>query len=213
MRSLNGLVLTSPISQSFLGASQNLQNWEVQHNKPQRLNSLFKAAKIDAIQRECLMIFDWSRLVDNVVKINEKTHFNKDQLNPDVPHWTQNILKEVVEINNVAQKFQQNIYKLTSHDEFKENQVSFQQRLKDASIYFQPKIDLIKSMLIAHPITCKTKKLASEFDGPFEEIAEFIHHITHHFKYLKGTFDLENFTNNWKVNKAPVFIIKKMLCW
>lgn len=210
VRSLNGLVLTSPISQSFLGASQNLQNWEVQHNKPHQLPSLLKAAKIDAIQRECIMIFDWNRLVDNVVKINEKAHFNKDQLNPDVLHWTQNILKEVVEINNVAQKFQQNIHKLTCFTEFKENQRLFQQRLKDASTYFQPKIDFIKALLIAHPIACKTKKLASEFDGPFEEIAEFIHHITHHFIYLKkGTFDLENFTDNWKVNKAPIFIIKK----
>ena len=63
----------------------------------------------------------------------------------------------MVDLNAVAKKFQISIFKLTSDPEFKENQAKLQQRLKDAAGYFQPKLDLIKEILLQHPIACKTK--------------------------------------------------------
>lgn len=210
VRSLEGLVLTSPISQQFLGASHNLQNWEEHNNKPERLPELLEDSKVDCIQTECFRIFDWSVPVKTIASINKAASNNVDKLDPEIPNWTLALLNQVMELNSIAKKFQTSIYKLTTDPEFKANQAQFQQRLKDASTYFLPKIDLVKDMVLQHPIACKTKKLSVEFDEPFEEFASFLHDVIHQLKYLeKGSFDLEVYLKEWRVNKTPTLKIKK----
>lgn len=210
VRSLEGLVLTSQISKQFLGASHNLQHWEAHHNKPERLPALLEDSKVDCIRTECFLIFDWSNPVKLVSEINGAANGNKDKLDPDIPNWTLALLNQVVELNAVAKKFQVSIFKLTSDPEFKANQAQFQQRLKDAATYFLPKIEMVKEMVLQHPITCKTKKLAELFDEPFGEFASFLHDIIHQMKYLeKGEFDLEVYLKDYRVNKTPELKIKK----
>ncbi len=210
VRSLDGLVLTSQISKQFLGASHNLQHWEAHHNKPEKLPALLEDSKVDCIRTECLLIFDWSNPVKLVSEINGASNGNKDKLDPEIPNWTLALLNKVIELNSVAKKFQVSIFKLTSDPEFKANQVQFQQRLKDAATYFLPKIEMVKEMVLQHPITCKTKKLAELFDEPFGEFASFLHDIVHQMKYLeKGEFDLEVYLKDYRVNKTPELKIKK----
>jgi len=210
VRSLEGLVLTSPISKQFLGASHNLQYWEEHHNKPEQLPDLLEDSKVDCIQTECLRIFDWSNAVQIITAVNKASSNNIDKLSPEIPNWTLALLNQVIEINSVAKKFQVSIYKLTTDPEFKSNQAQFQQRLKDAAVYFLPKIEGVKEIILEHPIACKTKKLALEFDEPFEEFASFLHDVLHQLRYLeKGEFDLEVYLKDWRVNKTPTLKIKK----
>lgn len=210
VRSLEGLVLTSPISRQFLGASHNLQHWEAHHNKPEKLPSLLENSKIDCIRTECLLIFDWGNPVWIATEINKIASNNKDKLNPEIPNWTLAFLNQIIELNNTAKKFQISIYKLTTNPDFRKSQTQFQQRLKDAADYFTPKIEFIKEMILQHPVTCKTVKLSSNFDETFQEFGSFLHDITHQMKYLeKGTFDLEEYLEKWRLNKTPPLKIKK----
>jgi hypothetical protein len=210
VRSLEGLVLTSSISKQFLGASQNLQYWEQANNKPNKLPALLENSRIDCIRTECLLIFDWEISVKLAAEINEISNKNNEKLDPEIPNWTQALLQQVTALNSVAKKFQTSIFKLTSDPEFKKNQVQFNQRLKDAAEYFHPKISLLKEMVLQHPVACKTKTLAMQFDEPFEEFSSFIHDSIHQFNYLiKGTFDLEEYLQKWRVNKTPCIKIKK----
>ena len=210
VRSLEGLILTSSISRQFLGASHNLQDWEKNHNKPDKLPALLEDSKIDCIRTECLLIFDWELTVQIANDISNVANQNKEKLDPDIPNWTQALLQQVTELNSVAKKFQISIFKLTSDPEFKENQVQFQQRLKDAAEYFHPKISFLKELVFQHPIACKTKVLALQFDEPFEELSSFLHDKIHQFNYLeKGTFDLDTYLEKWRVNKTPCMKIKK----
>jgi len=156
------------------------------------------------------LIFDWSNPVWIATEVNKIASNNKDKLSPEIPNWTLAFLNQVIELNTIAKKFQVSIYKLTTDPDFKKNQAQFQQRLKDAAGYFSPKIELIKEMILQHPIACKTKKLSTDFDEPFEEFGSFLHDITHQMKYLdKGAFDLEEYLKDWRVNKTPPLKIKK----
>ncbi len=210
VRSLEGLILTSPISQKFLGPSNNIQNWEEYNNQPEKLPTLLENSKIECIRTECLKIFDWSIVIKAISDINKFAKNNHDNLDQGVEKWTYELLNQITELNTTVKKFQKNIYKLTTDPEFNKNQSKFQKRLKDSAEYFQPKIDLLKDKVLHHPITCKTKKIAEQFDEPLEEVGSFIHDINNQLNYLsKGTFTLNTYLREWKVNKRPKLKIKK----
>lgn len=209
-RSLDGLVLTSPISQQFLGANQNLKNWENHHNKPEGLSELLENSKIDCIQTECIRIFDWYNTVQIIASVDRIVKREKEQLNPEVPAWSDDILNQIMDLNKVAKTFQTSIINLTLDPEFRENQNQFQKRLKDAADYFLPKIEIFKEVILNHPIACKTKKTSIEFDEPFEELGSFLHDLIHQLKYLeKENFDLDEYLKTYRVNKGPTLKIKK----
>ena len=167
-------------------------------------------SKIECIRTECLKIFDWSIVIKAISDINKFAKNNHDNLDQGVEKWTYELLNQITELNTTVKKFQKNIYKLTTDPEFNKNQSKFQKRLKDSAEYFQPKIDLLKDKVLNHPITCKTKKIAEQFDEPLEEVGSFIHDINNQLNYLsKGTFTLNTYLREWKVNKRPKLKIKK----
>lgn len=210
VRSLKGLILTSPISQKFLGPSNNIQNWEEHNNQPEKLTALLENSKIECIRTECLKIFDWSIVIKAISDINKSAKNNNEHLDQGVENWTYELLNQITEMNSIVKKFQQTIYKLTTDPEFNKNQHIFQKRLKDSAEYFQPQIDLLKDKVLNHPIICKTKKIAEQFDEPLEEINSFIHDISNQLNYLsKGTFNLSTYLREWRVNKNPQLKIKK----
>lgn len=210
VRSLKGLILTSPISQKFLGPSNNIQNWEEHNNQPEKLPALLENSKIECIRTECLRIFDWSSVIKAISDINKAAKNNNENLDQGVQNWTYELLSQITEVNTIVKKFQKTIYKLTTDPEFNKNQSIFQKRLKDSAEYFQPQIDLLKDKILNHPIICKTKKISEQFDEPLEEVGSFIHDINNQLTYLsKGTFNLSIYLREWKVNKKPQQKIKK----
>jgi hypothetical protein len=158
VRSLKGLILTSPISQTFLGPSNNIQNWEEHNNQPEKLPALLENSKIECIRTECLRIFDWSIVIKAISDINKAAKNNNEHLDKGVENWTYELLNQITEVNTIVKKFQKTIYRLTADSEFNKNQFIFQKRLKDSAEYFHPQIDLLKDKIRNHPITCKTKK-------------------------------------------------------
>ncbi len=210
VRSLKGLILTSPISQNFLGPSNNIQNWEEHNNQPEKLPALLENSKIECIRTECLKIFDWSNVIKAISDINKSAKNNNKHLNQGVENWTYELLNQITEVNTIVIKFQKTIYKLTTDPEFNKNKHIFQKRLKDSAEYFQPQIALLKDKVLNHPIICKTKKTAEQFDEPLEEISSFIHETSNQLNYLsKGTFNLSTYLREWRVNKKPQLKIKK----
>jgi DNA replication protein DnaC len=210
VRSLKGLILTSPISQKYLGPSNNIQNWEEHNNQPEKLPALLENSKIECIRTECLRIFDWSIVVKAISDINKSAKNNNEHLDQEVQNWTYELLNQITEVNTIVKKFQKTIYKLTTDPDFNKNQSIFQKRLKDSAEYFQPQIDLLKDKVLNHPIICKTKKTAEQFDESLEEVGRFIDDISNQFNYLsKGTFNLSIYLREWRVNKKPQIKIKK----
>lgn len=210
-RSLDGLVLTSPISQSFLGASSNLKNWEENHHKPEKLPELLEQGKIDCIKTELLQVFDWANTVQIAQRIERNCKENQQDLSPDATTWSSELFKSIWDFNEVAKKFQVSIYKFTQNPNFHEVFPQLKQRLVDAADYFLPKIDVLKSEVINHPLESKTKKRANLFEEDLAEYAEFLHHKIHQLKYLqKGNFEIADFLKEGKISKTPPPKIKSV---
>ena len=208
--SLDGLVLTSPISQKFLGANHVLEFWEEKNNHPDRLPHLLEDSKINCIQTETLRIFDWNTPLKAIELMHKSAEVNIEKLDPEIKEWTSNLLKEFINLNSIAKKFQISIYKLTSSIDFKENQNQFNQRLKDSATYFLPKLQEMKTLILNHFISCKTKKIALEFDQLLDEFNSFLHDLIHQLNYLeKAVFDLEVYLKDWRINRSSRQKLKK----
>src|SRR5439155_24853791 len=71
--SLEGLILTSPINQEFLGAHANLTSWQ-QNNYKEDLKNEFQLSRQKFEQQELLDIFSWRNWDFEVSVLNKLIH-------------------------------------------------------------------------------------------------------------------------------------------
>ncbi|MFT6716465.1 MAG: hypothetical protein ACJA0Q_001106 [Saprospiraceae bacterium] len=207
--SLEGLVLTSPIGKQFLGASQNLKNWEQVNNQEEALPQKLEESRIDCIRQELLQVFDWHIPVQEIVKLKAAVVAIKDNISPDCEPWILEITENILACNKVAKDFQGNIFRITSSLDFVQKQTELQSRLKAAASYFLPKMELLKEELRLHNLAVKTKKAAISLDEPIEEVNQFLHDLLHRLKYFdKGDFNLGEYLENGKINKQKQQMFK-----
>ncbi len=200
--SLQGLVLTSPIGKQFLGAAQNLKNWEETHHNEDALPKKLEDSRIECIRQELLQVFDWHTPVQEVINLKAAVVAIKDNLSPDCEPWIIEITENILANNKVAKDFQSNIFKITSSPEFAKKQAELQSRLKAAANYFLPKMELLKEELRLHNLAVKTQKSAISLDEPIEEVNQFLHDLLYRLKYFeKGDFNLGEYLENGKINK------------
>lgn len=200
--SLEGLVLTSPIGKQFLGASQNLKNWEETHHDEETLPQKLVDSRVECIRQELLQVFDWHLPVQDIINLKAAVVEIKDKLSPDCEPWIIAITENILAYNKVAKDFQSNIFRITSSEDFVKKQDQLQARLKAAATYFLPKMEELKEELRLHNLAVTTQKAAISLDEPIEEVNLFLHDLLHRLKYFeKGDFNLGEYLEHGKVNK------------
>lgn len=210
-RSLKGLVLTSPISQRFLGASSSLKSWEANHHKPNLLPELLEQGKIDCIRTELLQVFDWYNCVVLAQRIEKNCKDEEKELSPEALTWSNKIFSNFWNCNEVAKKFQVSIHKFTINPNFHEVFGQLKQRLVDAANYFLPQLEELKTDVLQHPLQSKTKKRAAIFQEDLEELSDLIHQKQHQLNYLQnGDFEIGQFLKEGKLPKTPYPKIKSI---
>ena len=207
-RTLEGLVLTTPISQRFLGASNDLLVWETKHNKPEDLPDRLEKSRVNFIRQECLIAFEWSGLVQDCQAILDGANKQTKKLPEEDINFAKELFYEAMAFNKVAKSFQININKIISTPEFIDDDSELKKRLKDAADYFLEKLEDFTEKLINHPFEVKTKVGAIELDEPIEELALFLHDTLHRLRYFQGgNFDLSEYLEKGKVNQK---LLKKV---
>lgn len=205
VRSLEGLVLTSPISKQFLGASYNLKEWESIHNNEDVLPKKLEESRVACIRQELLQVFDWNVPVNEVMQLKTTVADLKEKLSPDCQGWISSLSEKFLALNKVAKSFQSSIFKITSHPDFSVDQVELQNRLKDAATYFLPQLEESKEELRFHNLVVTTRKAAETLDGALETLSIFFHDIIHQLKYFsEGKFELTIYLERGKVNKQKI---------
>lgn len=200
-RSLEGLVLTTPISKKFLGASNELLCWELQHNKPEELENKLENSRVEYIRQELLIAFEWSALVQDTNDIVVGTEKQTKKLPQEDGIYARELQKEAISFNNVAKSFQSNLHKIITHPDFVDDDTELKKRLKDAADYFLDKLIDFQEKVYQHPFEINTKVGAIELDEPIEELLLFLHDTIHRLQYFqKGNFDLSEYLESGKLN-------------
>ena len=69
--SLEGLILTSPINQEFLGAHQDLEDWKRNNHEHSNLQEKFDESRRNFVQAELQNIFTWNNWSYELKELNE----------------------------------------------------------------------------------------------------------------------------------------------
>ncbi len=206
--SLEGLVLTSPVNQRFMGATQNLTDWTAKNQKERDLERRFVEERELFIQKELQNIFSWKNWYFELKELNDVMKANPETLTPASFLWIDNLMNKQKEITDVAEKFKGYLTNTYNQNPDVETNEALQKRIKDAANYFSKEINDWKENFTHHPLSVKTKKVSRKLDDPLIELNVIIHDILRKINFCKEGFLLNGYLENSKKAIEPIAKIK-----
>jgi GTPase SAR1 family protein len=195
---LEGLVLTSPVNQRFLGAHQNLKDWQEKNNNEKTIKQKFDESRRAYIQQELENIFSWRNWYYELEDLRNVLNEEKDNLPGECFIWLAELTDKQRSLDKTAVNFKQYIVEQCNlHPVVEENQ-ALQKRIKDAANYFSKEITQWKEKLFNHSLTTDTKKTSRKIDASLDEINAIVHEILHGINYCKNGFILNDYLKNGK---------------
>lgn len=202
--SLEGLVLTSPINQRFLGAHQNLKEWTEKNQNEKNLKLRFDEARQVFIQYVLQQIFTWKNWDYELKDLNAVMAENPESLSTECFTWIQKLIKEQKALDGVAHKFKEYLTGVFNQNSDVETNEALQKRIKDAANYFSTEIDKWKEAVFKHPFQIKTKKVSRKIDEPLEELSIIIQEILRKVNFCKNGFILNAYLDYAKKATYPL---------
>jgi len=200
--SLEGLVLTSPVNQSFLGAHHSLKEWQGKNQDDKNLPGKFNDARQEFILQELQTIFSfnsWQYELRNLFTVFKE---HEEGLPSSLLTWFNELSDSQKKLQEVADKFKEQIARLAKENSIVEENEPLQQRIKDASGYFSAELLKWKQKFYNHSISTDKKKISKKMDVSLTETAFVIHEMLHRFNHCKNGFILDDYLKNGK--KATV---------
>jgi len=196
--SLEGLVLTSPINQKFLGAYHNLKEWEDKHKNERSLPFKFEESRQAYIQQELQSVFTWSNWAYKLGVLNHVLTEHKDAIPAACLVWIYELIEKQKALDGVAKRFREQMTDMYMQGSIVEENEQLQGRIKDASSYFVTEIRQWLEKFSAHQLTTDTKKTARKIDDSLNEVNFEVHEILFRVEHCKNGFMLNDYLQNWK---------------
>ncbi|OGU56337.1 MAG: hypothetical protein A2315_11470 [Ignavibacteria bacterium RIFOXYB2_FULL_35_12] len=194
--SLEGLVLSSPVYRNFLGAHEDLQEWQ-NKNQYKNLIQLFIESRQNYIFQELQNIFTWKNWHSELKELSEFIWENQIKISSEATKWIRELMEKQKELSDVSEKFKQTIVRLNKDNLPIENNENLQKRIKDAAKYFYDEISKWNALFTNHPLSVDTKKLARKIDRWLEEISQLIQDILLKINYCKNGFLLDDYLQSY----------------
>ncbi len=201
---LQGLVLTSPVNQRFMGAHQNLTEWTEKNQNEKNLKQRFEDERQLFIQQELQRIFTWRNWFYEMKELNDEMKVNRESLSPECFTWIEKLTKEQKMLEDVGGKFKDYMVGVFNQGPEIETNEALQKRIKDAANYFSKEIGKWKEEFFKHPFQIKTKKISRKIDGPLEEINIAVQEILRKMNFCKEGFLLNAYLENNKKVIEPI---------
>ena len=196
--SLEGLILTSPINQKFLGAHQNLKEWQEKNQDEKNLQQKFDESRHRYILQEIQNVFTWRNWYYELRTLSELLNEEKENLPSGYFSWITELNAQQKKLYEVSEKFKARVIELCNQTVSVEENQTLQKRIKEASHYFSTEIIRWKEIFSNHPLTTDTKKTARKIDASLNEINIIIHEILHKINHCKNGFILNDYLSKGK---------------
>ena len=190
---LEGLVLTSSVNQSFLGAHQSLKEWQGKNQDDKILPQKFNEAREKYILHELQNIFAFYRWYYELKDFHEELTEHQEELPSSTTAWFKDLIEIQEKLQGVADKFKEQITALSNNNPNAEGNEALQKRIKDAANYFSAEIQKWKEKFYKHPLSTDKKKVARDIDASLTEVAFILHEILHRINHCKDRFNLNEY--------------------
>ncbi|HLG35045.1 MAG TPA: helix-turn-helix domain-containing protein [Bacteroidia bacterium] len=190
---LEGLILTTPINRQFLGAHQELTDWQEKNNDAENLPQKFNESRDKFVRHELENIFTWTNWFYELRGLQEILNELKDDLPMESLPWLSGLMEKQKSLYEVAEKFKTRIAELCNQNPVVEKNEPLQQRIKDAARYFSGEITKWMEEFRKHPLSTDTKKTARKLDALLNDTNGTVQEIIHKFNHCRTGFFLSEY--------------------
>ncbi|HPT42920.1 MAG TPA: AAA family ATPase [Paludibacteraceae bacterium] len=190
-RSLEGMVLLSPINQYSLQNDDKIVRFSGQTSSIPQLSTQLDASK--RIYQETLLlgIFDFKPVVATASRWYNRTKVVESSFNSDTLPFIQNIIKQTEALQQVASRFQSQLIQINSVKPLDEELL--QNRLQAANGYFSEHLSILTDTLRQTSASTDNRQNANEYDDFLEDIYNFIEQKKHLIKGIQNGFNPEKY--------------------
>lgn len=192
---LEGLILTSPVNDRFLGPHADLKNWQENKQDEKSLPALFEKARQEYMKQMLFNVFSFEHFIFHLEKLKKEIDEYKDDV--VIRKWMKELSDKFQSINETAIKFKQQMQLIWNENPDPAKNEKLNTRVGDASIYFSGQLAEWKKFLAEHPLKITTRKSSRLIDKEFEEINEQIIFCATKLGICKKGFRMNEMTT-WK---------------
>ena len=193
--SLEGLILTSPLNDQFLGAHSELKQWQENNYDENSLPARFKEARKSFMKQELFNAFSFDQFRHFLNLLKKELEENKhDQ---QVHKWLLELSDKYNSINTIAKKFKEQLIAIWNEITEDEINEKLNIRVKDAAVYFSAQLVDWEKLLVEHPIKVSTLKASRKIDKLLEDLNENMVHCLTKIKLCLNGFQFNELVA-WK---------------
>ena len=202
-RSLEGLILKTPVSKEFLGAHDDFNKW-LKDNINNMSSELFAESRNNFIMQEIQDIFTWKDWHHELTDLKQFLEENLKEINSEPFKWLTELLQIQNELFTVSEKFKEKIIRLNNKNSSVEKNEILQNRISDGANYFFREITEWNEKFVNHPLAFGTKRVSGIADELLTGICSIIEDILLKINMCKNGFILDDYLKNRKLNKLSL---------
>ena len=166
--SLEGLILTSPVNDRFLGPHADLKNWQETRHDESSLPELFEKARQEYMKQMLFNVFSFEQYSFYLEKLKKEiAEFITDELNRK---WLLEFTGKHESILSTSIKFKQQLQQIWNEEPDPVKNEKLKTRVGEAAKYFSGQVKEWKTILEEHPFMITNKKFARTIDSVMEEV-------------------------------------------
>lgn len=190
-RSLEGVVLTSPIHPFSVQNDDKIVAFSEKKNSINELSAQFEKSQLDFFSQILLDIFNFNPLVSAARTVLKTVQENDVLLNNDTVKFVQNVIKQAAYIQEIGTNFQQQLSKICV--QLPVNTDYLQQRLQAAETFFSDKLSVLSETLKQSPAATDNKQIAKIYDDDLNEVFTFTEQKKHLIIGIKDHFSIQQY--------------------
>lgn len=193
--SLEGLILTSPVNDRFLGPHADLKSWQENKHDENSLPVLFEKARQEYLKQVLFGVFSYDQFLFYLIRLNKE--ISEFLIDESIRKWHRDFTTMHENLLSTSTKFKQQLQEIWNEGGEPASNEKLQARVGEGAKYFAEQLLVWKEMLASHPVKITNRKPARIIDKALEEINE---HIT--FNQIKTGLCKAGFSMNelvtWK---------------
>lgn len=190
-RSLEGLVLRSPINRNSLRVDENIVGYSRRKLPADELLRNLDDARREYRKQILLSIFDFKTETGQTNHLLTFVKEKSSSFNPETLPFIETIKKSLLEMQTIALRFQGELQALTA--KIPVDETKLQGRIASAVNYFSPKTETLADELKHSPAISDSKANAMNYNDDLKIIFASIEEKLHIFKNIKNEFSVEQY--------------------
>jgi len=202
LRSLKGLVLTSPIRTNGLSSPKDVIQYAASKATTQQLSHALSLETIHYLQHKLLQSFNWEMMASAWLRLESQHRMSgaKSEWKKNLP-WVEEHTHNIMETLEDARKFRNQVVKICHPDRFDLDHVA--NRFHSAYTYFIKALEPVLRAIIKQLLLLGIKSNTKNY---LEELAEVDELLTEVILRLKRTKKLvETLHNGEEINKSKIW--------